>query len=56
MDGHTAASIVARIGVTDFLVRLRVALKDRSCRPLPAAELMIPKTGRQDAPVGDRDD
>lgn len=45
VDGHTAASIVARIGVTDFLDGLRAVLKDRSYCPLPAAERMIPKRG-----------
>jgi RNA-directed DNA polymerase len=45
VDGRTAASIVARIGVTNYLDGLRSALKDRSFRPVPVRERMIPKTG-----------
>lgn len=45
VDGHTAASIVARIGLADYLDGLRSVLKDRSFRPLPVRERMIPKTG-----------
>lgn len=45
LDGRTAASIVARIGVTDYLDGLRSSLKDRSFRPLPVRERMIPKAG-----------
>ncbi|MFC3898471.1 group II intron reverse transcriptase/maturase [Lentzea rhizosphaerae] len=45
VDGRTAASIVARVGVTDYLGELRSALKDRSFRPMPVRERMIPKTG-----------
>src|SRR5436189_3567540 len=35
VDGRTAVSIVARIGVTDYLAGLRNSLKERSFRPLP---------------------
>jgi RNA-directed DNA polymerase len=45
VDGHTAASIVAQDGVTDYLDGLRSSLKGRSFRPLPVRERMIPKTG-----------
>jgi RNA-directed DNA polymerase len=45
VDGRTAVSIVARIGVTDYLAGLRSSLKDRSFRSLPVRERMIPKTG-----------
>jgi len=45
VDGHTAMSIAARQGVGDFLVDLRSCLKDRSFRPLPVRERMIPKGG-----------
>jgi RNA-directed DNA polymerase len=45
VDGRTAASIVARVGVTEYLGELRSALKDRSFRPVPVRERMIPKTG-----------
>src|SRR2546430_7166702 len=45
VDGRTAVSIVARIGATNYLAGLRSSLKDRSFRPLPVRERMIPKTG-----------
>ncbi|HKT01270.1 MAG TPA: hypothetical protein VJT31_17225 [Rugosimonospora sp.] len=45
MDGRTAVSIAAGTGVEEFLDRLRVALKERSFRPLPVRERMIPKAG-----------
>src|SRR6266545_2619008 len=45
VDGRTAVSIVARIGVSDYLAGLRSSLKERSFRPLPVRERMIPKTG-----------
>jgi RNA-directed DNA polymerase len=45
VDGQTAASIVARIGVGEFLDALRASLKQRSFRPLPVKERMIPKQG-----------
>lgn len=45
VDGRTAASVVARLGDEQFLDELRSALRDRSFRPLPVAERMIPKHG-----------
>lgn len=45
VDGRTAASIVARVGVSEYLAGLRSALRDRSFRPLPVRERMIPKAG-----------
>ena len=45
VDGHTASSVALLMGVEDFLDRLRVSLKDRSFRPLPVRERMIPKAG-----------
>jgi RNA-directed DNA polymerase len=45
VDGRTAVSIQAGQGVEDFLGRLRTSLKDRSFRPLPVRERMIPKAG-----------
>ncbi|MFD0623537.1 reverse transcriptase domain-containing protein [Streptomyces sanglieri] len=45
VDGRTAASIAARTGVEEFLDALRGSIKDRSFRPLPVRERMIPKTG-----------
>jgi RNA-directed DNA polymerase len=43
VDGRTAASIAGWTGVEEFLGALRASLKDRSFRPLPVRERMIPK-------------
>ena len=43
MDGQTAFTIEAEQGVEVFLDGLRSALKDRSLRPVPVRERMIPK-------------
>lgn len=45
VDGQTAHYIQAVQGVEDFLTGLRSDLKDRSFRPLPVRERMIPKPG-----------
>jgi RNA-directed DNA polymerase len=45
VDGQTARSIEAGQGAGDFLGTLRSQVKDRSFRPLPVRERMIPKTG-----------
>lgn len=45
VDGQTARSIVAEHRVEEFLDELRSQLRDRSFRPLPVRERMIPKTG-----------
>jgi RNA-directed DNA polymerase len=45
VDGSTAKSIEAVQGVEELLDELRTALKDRSFRPLPVRERMIPKAG-----------
>ncbi len=45
MDGRTARSIEAWQGVEEFLDGLRSSIKDRSFRPLPVRERMIPKAG-----------
>jgi len=44
-DGQTVAYIQERVGVEDFLDQLRSQLKDRSFRPVPVRERMIPKSG-----------
>lgn len=44
VDGETASSIVDGVGVEEFLGGLRSALRDRSFRPLPVRERVIPKT------------
>src|ERR1039457_3992337 len=45
VDGHTARSIAMRTGIGEFLGELRVSIRDRSFRPLPVRERMIPKSG-----------
>lgn len=45
VDGRTAFSIEAGSGVEVFLDRLRSSLRDRSFRPVPVRERMIPKSG-----------
>jgi RNA-directed DNA polymerase len=45
VDGQTAYYVEAEIGVEVFLDRLRTEIKDRSFRPLPTREQMIPKPG-----------
>ncbi len=45
VDGQTAYYVEAEIGVEVFLDRLRTEIKDRSFRPLPTRERMIPKPG-----------
>jgi RNA-directed DNA polymerase len=43
VDGRTAASIAWGTGVEEFLDALRTSVKERSFRPLPVRERMIPK-------------
>ncbi|MEU7154391.1 hypothetical protein AB0B15_41235 [Streptomyces sp. NPDC045456] len=45
VDGRTARSIEAGQGIETFLDGLRSQIKDRSFRPLPVRERMIPKAG-----------
>src|SRR4051794_7613599 len=45
VDGQTAYYVEAEVGVEVFLDRLRAELRDRSFRPLPTQERMIPKPG-----------
>lgn len=45
VDGHTVVSIAWGMGVERFLDELRSSMKDRSFRPLPVRERMIPKAG-----------
>ncbi|MFB6984440.1 group II intron reverse transcriptase/maturase [Streptomyces sp. NPDC056304] len=45
VDGHTASAIERETGVEVFLDRVRASLKDRTFRPLPTRERMIPKAG-----------
>ena len=52
VDRRTASSIAMHVGVEDFLDTLRSALKDRSFRPLPLRERMIPKPGGKHRRLG----
>jgi RNA-directed DNA polymerase len=45
VDGLTAGSIAVRTGAGEFLGALRSSIRDRSFRPLPVRERMIPKSG-----------
>jgi RNA-directed DNA polymerase len=45
IDGCTARSVEAGQGVGEFLDQLRVSVKNRSFRPVPVRERMIPKAG-----------
>jgi RNA-directed DNA polymerase len=45
VDGRTALSIEAWQGAEEFLGELRSQIKNRSFRPLPVRERMIPKAG-----------
>jgi len=45
VDGRTARSVAASEGVEEFLDGLRSSIKDRSFRPVPVRERMIPKAG-----------
>jgi len=52
VDRRTASSIERQVGVEDFLDTLRSTLKDRSFRPLPLRERMIPKPGGKQRRLG----
>jgi RNA-directed DNA polymerase len=52
VDRRTASSIERQVGVENFLDTLRTALKDRSFRPLPLRERMIPKPGGKQRRLG----
>jgi RNA-directed DNA polymerase len=52
VDGHSAYYVQAVVGVEEFLDRLRGSLKDRSFRPGPVREHMIPKAGGKQRRLG----
>jgi RNA-directed DNA polymerase len=52
VDGTTAYSIEAGQGVEGFLDRLRWQVKDRSFRPVPVRERLIPKAGGKKRRLG----
>jgi RNA-directed DNA polymerase len=52
VDGQSAYYVQAVVGAGEFLGRLRVALKDRSFRPVPVRERMIPKAGGKQRRLG----
>jgi len=45
VDGRTAPSIALWVGAGEFLGALRSQIKDRSFRPMPVRERLIPKPG-----------
>jgi RNA-directed DNA polymerase len=52
VDGQSAYYVQAVLGVEEFLGRLRTALRDRSFRPVPVRERMIPKAGGKQRRLG----
>jgi RNA-directed DNA polymerase len=52
VDGQSAYYVQAVLGVEEFLDRLRTALRDRSFRPVPVRERMIPKVGGKQRRLG----
>ncbi|WP_239120652.1 group II intron reverse transcriptase/maturase [Catellatospora chokoriensis] len=52
VDGQTAYYVQAVVGVAQFCDRLRTALKDRSFRPVPVRERLIPKAGGKQRRLG----
>lgn len=52
VDGLSAYYVQAVVGVEEFLDRLRSVLKDRSFRPVPVRERMIPKAGGKQRRLG----
>jgi RNA-directed DNA polymerase len=52
VDGQSAYYVQAVLGVEEFLDRLRNALRDRSFRPVPVLERMIPKAGGKQRRLG----
>ena len=52
VDGQSAYYVQAVVGAGEFLDRLRASLKDRSFRPVPVRERMIPKAGGKQRRLG----
>jgi RNA-directed DNA polymerase len=52
VDGQSAYYVQAVLRVEEFLDRLRTALRDRSCRPVPVCQRMIPKAGGKQRRLG----
>jgi RNA-directed DNA polymerase len=52
VDGQTAYYVQAVLGVEVFLDRLRITMRDRSFRPVPVRERMIPKAGGKQRRLG----
>jgi RNA-directed DNA polymerase len=52
VDGQSAYYVQAVLGVEEFLDWLRTALRDRSFRPVPVRERMIPKAGGKQRRLG----
>ena len=54
VDGQSAYHVPAVVEVEEFLDRLRASLKDRSFRPVPVRERMIPRQAANSAAWGSR--
>jgi RNA-directed DNA polymerase len=52
VDGLSAYYVQAVVGVEEFCDRLRTALRDRSFRPVPVRERLIPKAGGKHRRLG----
>ena len=52
VDGQSAYYVQAVLGVEEFLDRLRTVLRDRSFRPVPVRERLIPKAGGKQRRLG----
>jgi RNA-directed DNA polymerase len=52
VDGRTAAGISLWVGAEEFLEQVRSRIKDRTFRPQPARERMIPKPGGKKRRLG----
>jgi RNA-directed DNA polymerase len=52
VDGQSAHYVQAVVGAEEFLARLRASVKDRSFRPVPVREQMIPKAGGKQRRLG----
>ncbi len=52
VDGHSAYYVEVVVGAEEFLGRLRASWKDRSFRPVPVRERMIPKAGGKQRRLG----
>ncbi len=52
VDGQSACYVQSVVGAGEFCDRLRIALRERSFRPVPVRERMIPKAGGKQRRLG----